>query len=72
MTDSYGDGWSFGSSIDVSAGGVSIANGTVTGPFGSATSGQLTFATGATVILLEPNVRATGVAKKSFPLAVVL
>ena len=47
MTDSYGDGWSFGSSIDVSVGGVSIANGTVTGPFGSATSGQLTFATGA-------------------------
>ena len=44
MTDSYGDGWSFGSGLDVTVGGVSIANGTITGPFGCS-SGQLTFAT---------------------------
>ena len=34
--------WSFGSSLDVSVGGVSIANGTISGP-----SGQVTFATGS-------------------------
>ena len=42
MADSFGDGWSFGSSLDVSVGGVSIANGTISGP-----SGQVTFATGS-------------------------
>ena len=42
MADSYGDSWSFGSSLDVSVGGVSIANGTISGP-----SGQVTFATGS-------------------------
>ena len=42
MADSWGDGWSFGSSLDVSVAGVSIANATI-----DASAGQSTFATGS-------------------------
>ena len=48
MADSYGDGWSFGSSLDVSVAGVSIANGTISGP-----SGQVTFTTGSAICIVN-------------------